>query len=652
MIRLRNRNNQYFDIAPGTVIRHVKENPFFSLEFGFTSDYVLPFLLPKTDRNLQLIGNLDDVQSSAVRKKIPTILEVNGSAFMVGQLNILEVTEENVNVSITRNSIEFDMSRNIDTMGLFKDNTIQTKEVRKANLEKVWPAADYKYIQTINRGINYSQGMGPNNFELISLTNYTHEATYDFLDNEAMVPYFNLVSVVRELCAANKMELRGDFKRNVEMQKTYIFNTTLLNDDAPYRLNMHGLYWGEAGRLAVYPQGYIDEPRPILANGQDEFEENFFFKLKVGQVVQFYVNRVTPIGGLVSSTLISLTLTAPQVASVSAFLDALNTVILANVTGSALINSSNDKYTPFRDYRITGSGDLMVFSPDNTRTRYADLIVFSRWTTLAIEHNSLPLNLVAAGITYNFINSDMHLPSMSANEFLTALHLGFCTMIDIDTVKGRVSIDFKKDVFNGPIVDLTNEVGYDNAQTYEPEMPIMLIWNGDDGDALQEYERKHANNYPEHDDENKQEISFAGGYLEKEAFDFNRPVLTNTVNYDMIYGNYSEGKQDFKLRFLKLLPKVSDTRGIAASSDGLTPNELYSTYWARYYEFIKNGLRVWKRLGALNRGQLADIRPKTRIRVANQKYLWRKLSTDIHSENGILETEMELINENGRSDTR
>lgn len=640
MIRIRTASNQYFDIYPGTTIQIVRENPFFSLEFNFSSAYTMPFNLPKTKKNVQLIGDLDNTQVSDILKIVPARLSIDGDDEIVGQINVLDIDKDNFSVSITKDSVKFNLDKKLNEYAFFDDGAAQTATQRNATLPISYPDIAYKFLQTANFGDNYSTGFAPNNFDIKSLTNYTHGAFYGvFDDTETIVPYFYVLYVLEQLAAKNDYKLTGSFRLDQEIKRVLIFNRNTLNYNP--NLNLYGAK-GALNRthFILTPSGTIVNSGSRLA--PNNLTVNSHFKINVGALIEFYVNIVETNGTISSSYLISHTFTAPELADgPKGVIDALVTDIIAADPAIQQVGTYDDPYLLKRELEYSGTDKQIIISRSATENSFG-----TYYATRGIwnQFHQIPLAPISGTMSYNSIKSDMHLPAIAANDYLASIHLNFCTIIEIDTTKGTMDIAFKKDALTGYVLDITPYLAQDRKQKFTEELNLRLTWQADDEDTKMDYELKHANNYPEHIAEPLTEISIIGGTLRKDAFDSNFPIATQMCIYDMVYGDY-ENPKDCKLRYIReeYLDPSATYLGRNASNTNLYPTDIYNLYWKDYYHFIKSGLRIWTVTANLPLPVLQKIKATTRLREKNQNYIWKTITTNVHSELGVTESTIDWV---------
>jgi len=83
--------NDFLDLAAGTQLQLVEENPILQLTDTVLGPYSMPFVVPHTEKNLRILGMVSAVYTDKTKISLPAIIWENGVQHSVGTIKVEQV---------------------------------------------------------------------------------------------------------------------------------------------------------------------------------------------------------------------------------------------------------------------------------------------------------------------------------------------------------------------------------------------------------------------------------------------------------------------------------------------------------------------------------------------------------------------------------
>lgn len=244
-----------------------------------------------------------------------------------------------------------------------------------------------------------------------------------------------------------------------------------------------------------------------------------------------------------------------------------------------------------------------------------------------------------------------HLPDMTIPDFWKALKDFFALSIVPDYRDNKMYFIPRKCLLQtSKYKDYTDKCLENSDRDCGDPVPLRFVYQNDTTDECTKDSsvyRSHANNHPEHNEDGYGEYSIGAATTDSTLVVVGStatPANIDTRNMPKVNQPMQDyesiGSDEFSLRFLKWEGIVSDIADVPqATTDGLSPNEAYTEWWAEWYQLIKSGASVVKFPMMLNSTDIRELDPRLKWKIGHHNYLWKEIRTTISMRHGI-ETSM------------
>lgn len=612
-------NGKHLKLPADLSIDWVQENMFFEDDVKLRSKYSYPFAIARK-ANSDALDWADVLQSRGKIVSRPCVIYVSGIQFYKGQINILDWTEDTINIAITRNTSEVDTSQYIDEIDL-GSFSIADYTNRNATRAKYYPEIGYAFPQFYEYNVESLTRFGASKTnEDYNIINWQNGDSQNADGTELVVPMFYLLYVIEKIFEKLNLTLKTPLFSDSWFNKILVFNPISPNSTNPNCLEL-GAYASQGGYAVV---NMLDKLTcfSIPVGAQIPIKVIEYNRYSITNITSFYHTVVTG-----------------DLASISAFMTAIRTTFLANVTNATLIIEDFTVDLPFFMVQLTTGDEILVKEPrptgeeldpiTNPGFRYVRFRFFPFFNTSLV-----PLA----------VEPQRHLPHITLSSFLNSIKTQFNVAITLDEVNEVVRID-KRSSF----LKQSNKPDYSSflldIKEGAPNEPInyRLIFDNDkDNDTLAENLPTTADNYPEAVKKPFTELSSEAGTLAIESLRNSNSGFRTMPKTDLPIGDYNE-TVIFKLRFLHLNGYVADSNGkmhVNADDNGLTPNEIYTNCYDEWY----NSIKKMEKAPTMYFNFGLDILKNMTIgiwKVNHTDIMWKRITTSIHNTNGIQVSKVE-----------
>lgn len=588
------------DLSPNTSIEWVRVNPLFEDEVSLEADRSYNFQIPKTPGNVLQLEN--------VKKVTGVKLYVEGRLFMNCTLHVLGDDTDYYDVSLVSDIFEVNGERLITEV--VEDEEITGNMITLKDDAHTDPFTTYPFVFPIIENVHESvfqlkaqQDVFNNGFHHINseLLQYSNNRS------DILSPQFRFQDITRQICDLGLgLNWSGSFLRLEN--DALIYNPVILNDTIfDFKFEWESL-----------PTGTVRGKIP----SRDEFEIVPGDNIQIN-LVSFRNNSAAQ----QQIRQIDYTVSPNDIAS-----DGKVDVLQFFTNFIAYINAN---FPPLPNLILNTSADIpyMEFSPG-----------------LAYPNIYLGFDVYYAGIKkgvlggYNGVSAKNHLPAMTILEYLQSLKDFFCLSLTpkYDSQE-LVAINRGKLLQTNKYIDVTDKLLYGQKTILRDEKNLRFVFLDDDSDELDgdPFFRTHANNHPEHVADGWEEYSINAGTTNKRTL--NIPIGNISLTSPYVKQEISEVEEeavDFGLKFIRW-SGIQNNSGTASNS-GLTPNEVYNTYWKEWYDFIKDGVVLHKYPMLLSADDVLNFDPEKKWKIMHHMYLWKEIRTSITMRNGIGESEVQV----------
>jgi len=618
-IVLSNGKTIYLD--KDTQIDWVQENMFFEEDVKLRGKYSYPFSIDRA-ANSDALDFADVVSSYGAISKKSCVVNISGIQFYKGQLNILDWTDEKINVAITRNTEEVDTTKYIDELNLASftgaaaythrntDNPKSFPEVKMA-----WPQF-YNYNEEVLKKYGISGSGVP-----IAIINFNNGNSEQLFGTELAIPMFYLYSVIDEIFKSMGITFKSEIYSDTFFKKVVIYNPILPGDTL---ISNYEAYF-----MLVNTTRFDVGATFVLMN-------KLTFNPPIGALIEFDVIEYDGTGELVRTT-VTYTVTSTDVSGgFSVLMPNIRDEVLTTVTGTTTISEDYTSTQPSFSIGFT-SGNQIKFINKGTPVDIVDLFDTSLdFIDLFIDYSQ----------TYTYspaVEMKNHLPHITISTFLNALKTEFNLGIYLDEVNEVVKIYRRTDVVkNNEKQDLTQfllqitEGGPNTIPNYK------FTFNHDSDNDLLTVDLQSVATNAEAEIAPVTEISIEAGTLATENLRNSNTGFITQPKVNQELGDYAN-KVPFGLRFLFVNGYVADSNGqflVSANNDGLLPNQIYHNQYEDWYDLIKKMRKAQTVYMDFGFDKVRSMGPGV-WKLLNNDFLWKRITTPIHNTNGIQPSKVE-----------
>lgn len=612
-------NGKHLALPADLNIEWVQENMFFEDDVKLRSKYSYPFSIDRT-ANSDALDWADVLQSRGKIARRSCIIYVSGVQFYKGQINILDWSDELVNIAISRNTDEVDTSQYIDEMNL-GSLSIADYTNRNATRAKYYPEIGYSFPQFYQYNVKALSKYGASKTnEDYNIINWQNGNSENADGTELVVPMFYLLYILDNIFSKVNLTLKTPLYSDSWFNKLLIFNPVTPNDTNPNCLEL-GAYALNGGYAVINMMNKLT-----------------CFSVPVGTQIPIKVIEYNQYS-ITNTTSFYHTVISADLASISAFMTAIRTTFLANVTNATLIAEDYTIDVPAFTVQLTTGDEILVKEPASSLNELNPVLNPGlRYS----NYNFYPFfNTVLA---YNAVNPSKHLPHITLSEFLNSVKTQFNLAIIIDEVNEVIRIQKRSDFLNKTIkVDYSEYLLNILEGAPNEIINYKLIFDNDiDNDVLANNLPSTADNYAEAAKKPFTELVTNAGTLAIENLRNSNTGFRDMPKVDMPMGDYNE-TVDFKLRFLYLNGYVADSNGkmhVNADNNGLTPNEIYTDCYEEWYTAIKKMEKAPTMYFSFGLDKLKSISNGI-WKVEHNDFMWKRITTTINNTSGIQVSKVE-----------
>lgn len=614
-------NGKHLKLPADLSIDWVQENMFFEDDVKLRSKYSYPFAIARK-ANSDALDWADVLQSRGKIVSRPCVIYVSGIQFYKGQINILDWTEDTINIAISRNTTDVDTSKYIDEMDLGSYGAIATSTARNADRAKYFPEVDYAFPQVVQWNKDEVDKWGTialgKDYNLI---NWQQGATENANGEEVAIPMFYTLSALRSILNNLGFALKTSLYSDAFFKKNLIFNPVMANTGNANCLKLEAFsYNGGFGVVRM----------------RDKLS---CFSVPVGAAVwiivyefdQYGINNTTGFAHIVS---------APDLVNIAAFMTAIRTTFIATITNAILISEDYTNDLPAFTVQCTTGDEFIIKAPSNTPPDLS-----SRLAREAAR-GVFPL-MVSFNDGYTFqsqVKMNKHLPHITVSAFLNALKSTYNLSITFDEVNEVVLVEERKSYLDkSKKVDFSDYLLSITEGAPNEKINYKFIFNNDaDNDLKAEGLETYPDNYPEMKLKPITELEMGSGRLKMEFVNNSAAGEAWMPSIDMPMGDYTD-TVPFGLRFLNLAGYINDSVGydfVSADDDGLIPNDLYEAKHKEWYEAVGKMEKAPILYFSFPMDVLKSITNGI-WKVNHNDIMWKRITTSIHNTNGIQESKVE-----------
>ncbi len=612
------RNGRSIELGEEQQIEWVQENMLWEEDVALRSKYSFPFSINR-NANSDVLAFSDEM---AVNNKVyawPCLIKIGGNDFYKGQLNVLDWTDTEFNVAITRDRTEFDTSLYIDELNLPRYIGAAEASARNADINKMYPEVDIAWPQIYNFNEDNIGNFGlAGSYQGAIIENYRNGDTEAANGNEVITPHFYLLAVIKAVLKVFNLTMVSTLQTDDYFKKLIINNSTMpiANVVNSCFLKSEKVTWD------------VKKNTVFLQNPSS-------FSVPTGAIFSFDIYELDAVGAVVNTFTFSITTTAPDVATYTDFMKFLRDGMLAVATGATLHTEDYTAQNPYYTLFFASGNEMDIRSKGAPR---------DQWNYFNGRDSKFLTSDFGFNLTYADVQMAYHLPHITVSNFLTSIKNFFNLSITLDERSNTVFIERRKD-----LITYANKPNYSNLQLEQNEglaysTPNYRINfdNDSDVDSETQFLSDHANNYPEHVMQPRETKETSAGILNTEILKNSTSGNGEMPRRNQVIGNYGD-KKDFGLRFLYYNGNIADTNGkyyAMANTTWLTPNEIYTQYYKIWYNLLRRlakGPTIFMNFG------LSEITnfPLGPWNVNKNDFYWKRCTTIMHNTRGILVTKVE-----------
>lgn len=594
----------------------VQENMFFEEDVKLRGKYSYPFSIDRS-ANSDALDFPDVISSAGEINKKSCIVMVSGIQFYKGQLNILDWTDEKINVAITRDTDEVNTNKYIDEVPMPSYSLISSASNRNADKEKFYPEVDYAHPQfyqydeaTVEKYGSDTKG------EYNLIANWRNGNSETANGDEVTVPMFYFLSVLREVFADLKLAIKTKLFSDTFFNRLLIYNpiTTVVDTPNCLKIETFTTYDGK---------GYVRMRDKLSC-----------FAVPAGSILSMKVVEYNDFG-IVTSSVLSVVFNSTDVSSISNLMDKIKNEIVTFIPNMSFVSSNYTADRPTFTIAITNSNEFVIYPigmPDPDVTTRVDRGIFQ-----------LPIWFDDNRNYQSSILMKNHIPHITISSFLNAIKTNFNLAICLDELNGVVRIYRRADIVkNENKKDMTQFLLDINEGMPNKPLNYKFVFNHDsDNDTLTLTLQSIATNIEASAGDAVELKSDAGTLATENLRNSNSGFITMPkVNQE--FGDYTN-IVSYGLRFLYLQGYVSDDNGkkvVSANNDGLLPNQIYQYQYEDWYSIIKRMKKAPVIYMDFGLDQLKSMEPDA-WKVLNNDFLWKRITTTIHNTNGIQPSKVE-----------
>ena len=599
----------------------VQENMFFEEDVKLRGKYSYPFSIDR-EANSDALDFPDVISSNGKITKKGCVVNVSGIQFYKGQLNILDWTQEKINVAITRNTEEVDTTKYIDELNLASFSGAAAYTQRNTDNQKSFPEVKMAWPQFYNYNDEVLKKYGISGSGVpIAIINFNNGNSEQLFGTELAVPMFYLYSVIDEIFKALGITFKSEIYSDSFFKKVVVYNPILP---------------GEA-LLSTYEAYFL-----LVNTARGDMASTFVlmdkltFNPPLGALIEFDVIEYDGTGEL-NRTSVTYTVTSGDISGgFSVLMPNIRDEILTTVTGTSTVSEDYTSTQPSFSIGFT-SGSQIKFVNKGTEVDIVDLFSTELdFINLYIDYSQT--------YTYNpSVEMKMHLPHITVSTFLNSIRTKFNLGIYLDEVNEVVKIYRRADVVkNNEKEDFTHLLLNINEGAPNTIPNYKFTFNHDsDHDLLTADLQSVATNI-EAEIQPVTEINIEAGTLATENLRNSNTGFITQPKVNQELGDYSN-KIDFGLRFLFVNGYVADSNGqflVSANNDGLLPNQIYQYQYKDWYDLIKKMKKAQTVYMDFGFDKVRSMGPGA-WRLLNNDFLWKRITTTIHNTNGIQPSKVE-----------
>lgn len=602
MIRLKLPTGE-LDLSPNTVVPWRTVNPFFEEEEEFSPQFSLPFTLPLTSNNQILLQYADQLQVSTYDKAFSCIMYYGGVLFFRGQLNILKAGSGGFQVSLSFDRSVMDTSRSLRSFsyGGPRANEADLSYRDVAN-SLFYPSTDFVWPMFKNLHPSKNAKFNGGNTAI----NFYNGATSASLNKELAtpMPFLNYVTkqVFKEM---GGIDATGSFFDQVTDK--VIYNPVVANTMGDEKLKLY---------TDCNPAKHqFDLQFKEMEIGIDD--ANTFYNISVGAKVTCAIYR-WPAGssGGVIPYAFSYTIVLADLASPQTLLQNIWAAIQA-LSGLFVLREQQwaDPVNP--RFVIANAGRSIVSITELQKKRGIDYYP-------------------AGTYTYNDVEIAKHLPDITVRNYVNWVKDAFNLTVFFNPANNVITFTPRNSqISTHKYKDYTSKLitGHDK-EVIETKDYRFVFENDTDDENTTDESLWYATNHAEHNSITHTDFSVKLATPKVESLQ-NPTTIGSLLMANVQQQMYKYDDVDvpkFTLRLLTWKGIVSDGFGNMApqaTSEGLTPNEMYDTWFKDWYRLTKNGRDLADFDIALDLTDLIKFDPELKWKVLHNNYIWKEIETNL-----------------------
>jgi len=631
MIRLLTENGD-LDLLPSTTINWVIQNSFFEDGDSFVPQLALPFTLPITPNNENLLQFSNHFQVSGYDLSIRITMLIGGVVWFRGMLNLIEPSDEGFSCSLGYDRKELDTSKSLrifDYGGVRTGSCTDAK--RTADNTKTYPEIDYAWPHVWNAEPTKNIAFNHGGSSLINDFSYGY---YNAMELASPMPF--LVYVLKQIFTEmGGITVVGKLLESSDFLKKLIYNPVVTNTMTNEKLEMYVEYDANFHAYNVSDR--------VLKIG---IHNATTMNLAIGASVIFEIEEYPNLAHSPKTThVVFYTVVAGDVGNSEQFLKNIWAYI-QTLSGSFTLASENwaDANEPFLFFK-----EAAHFS---SNTLFSPLITNGNILTRAVNYNS------SGGFTYNDVLLSKHMPDISVKEFIDAIKDAFnCTLFFNSVTKVLIFTPRKFQTQNLEYKNYTSKVNIGYKKEILKTQRYKFVFQNDKSDsAIDAEEDWCAKNYKNWDAADVQEIQIGLGHVKRYS---NLPNGALGALGDMCFVKqqlykYSDTETPkFSLRLMHWQGMVNDSFSNPypkADDYFLTPDQLYTLWYSEWYRATILGREIPEFKIMLTMDDILNFDPTLKWKIFHNNYIWKEIVMPI-SMKGIGESTVKLMRIPSNSNT-
>lgn len=596
MIRLESDKGN-LDLSPETEIPWRIINPFFEESEDFSPQLSLPFTLPMTANNQRILSYAEQLQVSVYAKTIQVTVYVQGVLFFRGALNILRPGSNGYSVNITydRKSINTDKSiRAFSFGGARASSSLAAARTAANNLD--YPFTDYVFPEVKNNEEKKNVEYGGSQ---LTINDY-HGATMAYSDTELVTPMPFINYVIKQLLS-ELGGIKADGSLFSQIEDLIIENPVVTNTMVGEKLKLTTIY---------------DPARHQFDNSFKELEfridaSGLNYNVNTGAIISFelFEYPATAMFPVIPHT-ITYTVQAMDIGNPSQLLQNIWNAILT-ASGAFMLRDQNWAH-PTSPWFIMAHASRFDFTNDTRNAKAYEV---------AVQYQKSGTHL------YNDIQVGKHLPNMKVKEFINAIKNGLNLTLFYNMATNTITFTPRKEqLTTHKYKDYSHKLvaGYEK-EIVETSNYRFVFQNDKTDQETADESTWYATNHSEYNALGYKEFNIAMACPKVDI-----TAGWATVKKPLI--KYSDTEDpEFTLRLLKW-KGMTTVMGITypkANNDGLTPNEMYDTWFREWYRATKLGREIADMNLALTLDDILYFNPELKWKVLHNMYIWKEIEMPI-----------------------